>query len=186
MSVRLICIMNHFKWAWLCFLGKQEKSWMRPRDYLHPRFSILKQPFSLLAKLVYNGSNILSSEVWFPRSAIFKTLIFRYLIKLPSADSCLTGLILNYNRFYYSFKICALFWLAERPTGVYHIWKMRAIYRRFNGTFQWKRGWSMVYLIGNEAAWEIDHRSTSLPRAADWLLFTSELKNGVHGYPKMK
>ena len=77
----------------------------------------------------------------------------------------------------------------------------------------------MVYLIGNEAAWqivaspqtsvgvrlsriyfsdnrtptdvcgearEIDHRSNSLPRAADWLLLTSELKNGVHGYPKMK
>ena len=40
----------------------------------------------------------------------------------------------------------------------------------------------MVHLIGNEAAWEIDHRSNSLPRAADWLLFTSELKNGVHGH----
>ena len=82
MSVRLICIMNHFKWAWLCFLGKQEKSWMRPRDYLHPRLSILKQPFSLLAKLVYNGSNILSSEECFQRSSIFKTMIIRYLIKL--------------------------------------------------------------------------------------------------------
>ena len=166
MLVRLICIMNHFKWAWLCFLGKQEKSWMRPRDYLHPRFSILKQPFSLLAKLVYNGSNILSSEECFQRSAIFKTMIFRYLIKLPSADPCSAGLILNYNRFYYSSKTCALFWLVQRPTGAYHIWKMRAIYHRFDGTFHWKRGWLMVYLIGNEAAWEIDHRSTSFPRGA--------------------
>ena len=44
----------------------------------------------------------------------------------------------------------------------------------------------MVYLIGYEAAWEIDHRSTSFSPAAEGLLFTSELKNGVHGDPKMK
>ena len=158
------------------------------------RLCILKQLFSRLAEVVYNRSNILSSEVWFPCSAIltpwsldiFKFSWGKIPHKVTSADSCLKGLILSYNRFYHSSKICALFWLAQRPTGTYHIWMMRVIYHRFDGTFLWKRGWSMVHLIGNEAAWEIDHRSNSLPRAADWLLFTSELKNGVHGYPKMK
>ena len=48
------------------------------------------------------------------------------------------------------------------PTGAYHIWKMRATYHLFDGTLDWKRGWSMAYSIGNEAAWAIDHRSTSL------------------------
>lgn len=32
---------------------------------------------------------------------------------------------------------------------------MRAIYNRFEGMFAWKRGWSMVYLPENEAAWAI-------------------------------
>ena len=45
---------------------------------------------------------------------------------------------------------------------------------------------SLVHFIGNEVAWEIDDRSTSFSRAAEGLLFTSELKNGVHGDPKMK
>ena len=42
---------------------------------------------------------------------------------------------------------------------------MRAIYHLSDGTFDWKRGWSMVYLIGNEAAWPINHRQErmSLP-----------------------
>ena len=166
MLVRLICIMNHFKWAWLCFLGKQEKSWMRPRDYLHPRFSILKQPFSLLAKLVYNGSNILSSEECFQRSAIFKTMIFTVPHKVTFSRPLLCRTDFELQPLYYSSKTCALFWLVQRPAGAYHIWKMRAIYHRFDDTFHWKRGWLMVYLIGNEAAWEIDHRSTSFPRGA--------------------
>ena len=55
------------------FLGKTRKivdetSWL-------PKPWGLAQPFSRLVKLVYNGSNILSSEVWFPCSAIFKTMI---------------------------------------------------------------------------------------------------------------
>ena len=47
----------------------------------------------------------------------------------------------------------------------------------------------MVYLIGNEPSWAINHRSTSFPSAAAYnsCLFTSELKNhAVHGYPKTK
>ena len=52
------------------------------------------------------------------------------------------------------------------PTGVDQIWKMRAIYHRFDGLLTWKRDWSMVYLPGNEAASAIDHRSTCFPSAA--------------------
>ena len=56
---------------------------------------------------------------------------------------------------------------------------MQAIYHRFDGIFNWKRGWSMAYLIENEASWEKDHRSTSFPSSAPYnsCLFTSELKN---------
>ena len=120
----LICIMNHFQKVWLCFLGKQEKSRMRPRDYLYPKLSILKQPFSPRAKLVY-----WIVQTFWARRNNFHALLYlrpwsldtqtsfpgeRYLIKLPSTDSCLIGLILNYNSLiYYSSKIYAPFsdWL---------------------------------------------------------------------------
>ena len=142
MLVRLICIMNHFKWAWLCFLGKQEKSWMRPHDYLHPRFRILKQPFSLLAKLVYNGSNILSSEECFQRSAIFKTMIIRYLIKLPSADPCSAGLILNYNRF-----------IIHPKHAPFSDWFKGQLVLTIFGRCEQYTIDSMIHFIGNEVDW---------------------------------
>ena len=61
------------------FLGKTRKivdetSWLPKSRGL----AFSKQPLSRLAKMVYNGSKILSSEVWFPCSAIFRTMIFRY------------------------------------------------------------------------------------------------------------
>ena len=47
-------------------------------------------------------------------------------------------------------KYFAIFdWLQSPPlilhkqNGAYHIRKMRAIYHWFDGTFDWKRGWSM-------------------------------------------
>lgn len=46
----------------------------------------------------------------------------------------------------------------SQPTGSYHLWKMRIIYHRFDGKFDWKRGFWMVYLIRDEAAWAKDHR----------------------------
>ena len=138
------------------------------------RFSILKQPFSRLAKLVYNGSNILSSEVWFHALLYLRPWSLDILKfswgKIPHKVT-FSRLLLDRTDF--ELQPLLLFiqnmlplLIGPRPTGAYHIWKMRAIYHRFDGTFHWKRGWSMVYLIGNEAAWEIDHRSTLFPRAA--------------------
>ena len=106
-----------------------------------PRLSILKQPFSCLAKLVFNlrrkMGNILSLEVWFPYVLLFKTMIFRYssflgeryLIKLPSADSCFTIDSMVYfidnevNRWYIQLDIRGC--MGKRPSinlGARHGW----------------------------------------------------------------
>ena len=60
---------------------------------------------------------------------------------------------------------------------------MRAIYHRFDGVFDWKRGWSIIiyiYCPGNEAAyWAREHCLTSFPCAALQAVFSwGNLKSG--------
>ena len=56
-----------------------------------------------------------------------------------------------------------------------------AIYHRFDGILAWKRGWWMVYLLLDEAAWAVGNRSTSFPSTVARLpvfffFFKNELK----------
>ena len=124
---------------------------MRPRDYLHPRFSILKQPFSLLAKLVYNGSNILSSEECFQRSAIFKTMIFTVPHKvtfsrplLCRTDFELQPLLLfiqNMRPFLIGSKSNWCLPYLEDASNIPSIrWYISLKTRLIDGIFDWKRG----------------------------------------------
>ena len=64
---------------------------------------------------------------------------------------------------------------STTSTGVGQIWKMRAIYHRFDGILTWKWVWSVLYWFGNEVAWAIDYRSTSFPGAAVQLIHTCQL-----------
>ena len=59
---------------------------------------------------------------------------------------------------------------SSEPTGTDLMWKMRAIYHRFDGIFDWKRG--------------IDQRFLQAQRPS--CVFTGELKKSGHGYPKTK
>ena len=68
-------------------------------------------------------------------------------------------------------------------TGVDQIWKMRAIYHRFDGILTWKRVWSVLYWFGNEVAWAIDYRSTSFPGATVQLFHTCQLSRIIWSLP---
>ena len=88
-----------------------------------------------------------------------------------------------YKYYYnYSFKIFRRLWLAQikppvnssKAIGVNLTKFGTAIYHRFDDTFAWKRGRSMVSLPGNEAAWVIDYRTkkmafTAIQRQHSWI-----------------
>ena len=40
-----------------------------------------------------------------------------------------------------------------QPISVGQIWKIRAIYHRFNGIFDWKRGWSIILSAWKRGCW---------------------------------
>ena len=75
-----------------------------------------------------------------------------------------------------------------QPISVGQIWKMRAIYHRFNGIFDWKRGWSIILSACKRGCWLGKRTLINLVsrRGPPGCFFMVELKKTLYGYPKTK